>query len=1066
MANYHKRKVISGGAKCGHKNMKLHEISIKRPVAVTMVVLIFVVIGIYALTMLPMEMMPNMELSMGVVVTQYRNVGSAEVENLITKTVESTISSVSGVNSITSQSSEGVSMVMVEFNTGTDMDQAVADMKDKLGMVEDYLPDGAEEPMVLKMDTSAMPIAMMSVSVDGYDLIQAKKYIEDEVQNKLEAVNGVASVNVYGAQDREIEVVVDPEKLFGYGMTLTDLVNAIAAQNQNLPSGSITGMGRNMSIRSVGKFSQLKDIEVVPITTPNGQVIYLRDVASVKDGYADATSYSRLNGEASIQVSITKQSDANTVDVVTAIISALDNIQAQNGNFHYEMTMEQASYIQEAIGSVAQNAVYGALLAVLVLLLFLGSIRSSLVIGIAMPVSIVTTFVGMYFSGMSLNVVSLGGLALGVGMLVDNAVVVLENIFRRRKSYGEDGKTAGMKGAGEVVGAVFASVLTTCIVYVPILFIDNIMAVMFKQLAFTIIFSQTASLLVTFLLVPMLSSRIQSVDKPDRALRFILVPFAKLLDILYRIYEKSLRWALRHRKTFTVGTLTVFVISMIVLGQLGMTLMPSSDEGTVNVSIEMPEGTKLEDTDRLSRQIEKTLADNESVESVSASVGANSMSAMTGATATNTSSITVTLIDKDKRKDTTADVAEQLRQSVAGIAGADITVEAANNTSTGMSSDQIQFRFSSEDDALLERFILQAQQVLAGIDGVTETDTSLSATRSEVRIYIDASKASQYGLTTATASGLVSQAIEGKTASRYTEHGKEYDIIVMYPDSYVEDYNELKSLRIKTPMGQWITLGDIADVKVEQGQVTLNRIDQKRTMTLTGKLYGTDMQSVSTAFHRELAKLGIPEGVSLSTGGSYQVMIDAMSSLLLAIVLGIVLMYMVMAAQFESLSQPFIILFTIPLAMIGVVLSLLLTASPLSVVGCIGILMLVGIIVNNAIVLIDFINTSRKEKPEEARTELIVNAGITRMRPILMTTLTSVLGFLPMAASNASGSEMMQPLAVVLVGGLCVGTLLTLYFIPVMYTFFDNRHNKKQAKKLARRQRREAKRAAAETAGM
>ena len=1036
--------------------MKLHELSVKRPVAVTMIVLIFVVIGAYALTMLPIEMMPDMDLSMAIVVTQYRNVGSSEVENLVTKNVESAVSTVSGINTITSQTSEGVSMVMAQFNTGTDMDKAVADMKDKLGMIESYLPDGADDPMVMKIDTNAMPVAMMSVGVDGYDLIQTKKYIEDDVKGKLEAVSGVASVNVYGAADREIEVIVEPDKMFGYNMSFSDLIGAIAAQNQNLPSGTITGMGKKMSIRSMGKFSDTKQIEEVPLMTSSGQIIYLRDIASVKDGYSEDSSYARLNGEQSLTVSITKQSDANTVDVVNGIKDALNTMKSQNSKFSYEMTMEQASYIEDAISSVAENAIVGGLLAILILLLFLGSIRSSLVIGLSMPVSIITTFIGMYFSGMSLNVVSLGGLALGVGMLVDNSVVVLENIFRRRKEYGEDGPTAGRKGAGEVVGAVAASVITTCIVYVPLLFIDNIMAVMFKQLAFAIIFSQVASLLVTFMLVPMLSAKIKDIDKPTRGLGFILKPFSKLLEHMYSGYNKSLRAILGHRKMFVAATLAVFILSMVVLGQLGMVLMPESDEGTVTVSIEMPQGAKLSDTDEVSRGVENIISQNENVKTVSASIGSNTMSSMTGTAASNTASITVTLVDKDKRRLSSSDVVEQLRKEVGDIAGAKLTFSADSSTMSSMSGNEIQMRYSSNDDASLEEFVLNAQQILSGVKGVTETETSLSETKPEVRVYVNTSKASRYGLSTSAASTLVYQALEGSTASRYTENGKEYDIVVMYPDGYVKDYNELKNLRIKAPTGQWITLGDIADVKVEQGYATLVRVDQKRTVTLTGKLYGTDMQSAKNAYEAELTKIGIPEGISVSDGGSYKTMMDAVNSLFIAILLGIVLMYMVMAAQFESLSEPLIILFTVPLAMIGVVLALALSASPLSVIGCIGILMLIGIVVNNAIVLIDFVNTSKKETPDMPRTDLVVNAGITRMRPVLMTTVTSVLGFLPMAVSTASGSESMRPLAIVLLGGLSIGTLLTLYVIPVMYTLFDDRKNKKAAKRAARRAKKEA----------
>ena len=454
--------------------MKLYELSVRRPVAVVMAVLVFVVLGLYSLSMLSMEMMPEMELSMALVYTSYNNVGSEEVENLVTKTIESAVSSVSGVSSITSQSSEGTSMVMVEFSNGTDMDQAVADMQKNIDMFEAYLPDGTNDPMVMKLDTSMMPVAVMSVSYEGYDLIQTKQFADDNLVNKLEAVSGVASVNVSGAQDKQIEVVVNPQKVFGYNISLSDVASSIAYQNQNLPSGSTTAMSKKMSVKTQGKFKSVKDIETVPIMTSTGQVIYLRDIATVKESYSGASTYARLNDVNAISITITSESDANTVDVVNGIKKVLKNLHSANPKFSYNITMEQASYIEDSISSVAESAVIGCILAILILLLFLGSIKTSLVIGVSMPISVITTFIGMYFSGMTLNVVSLGGLSLGVGMLVDNAVVVLENIFRRRKQFDDHPDEASIKGAKEVVAPVIASVLTTCIVYLPIVFLVNI----------------------------------------------------------------------------------------------------------------------------------------------------------------------------------------------------------------------------------------------------------------------------------------------------------------------------------------------------------------------------------------------------------------------------------------------------------------------------------------------------------------------------------------------------------------------------------------------------------------
>lgn len=1028
--------------------MKLHELSVKRPVAVSMIILIFVVIGAYALTMLPIELMPDMEMTYALVYTSYPNVGSSEVENLVTKNIESAVSSVSGVDTIQSQSSEGTSVVMVSFNAGTDMDKAVSNMKDRIDLIKSYLPDECEDPTVMKLDTSMMSAAMMSVTYDGYDLIQTKQFVEDNLKSRLEAVDGVASVDIAGARDRIIEVEVDPEKIYGYDMSISSIIGAIGAQNTNMPAGSTEGMNRDMSVRALGKFSMVKDIENVPLNTPTGQIIYLKDIASVKDTYSDNSSYARLNGKGSLSISISAESDANTVDVVNGVISVLDSIKDQNPKFKYNMTMEQASYIEDSINSVANNAVSGAFLAILVLLLFLGNVRTSLVIGISMPISVITTFIGMYFSGMSLNVVSLGGLALGVGMLVDNSVVVIENIYRRKTALKEDEYTSSVNGAGEVVGAVAASVITTCIVYVPILFIDNMMAIMFKQLAFSIIFSQIASLIVTFLIIPMFTSKMKNTDKRNEKLSFVLVPFEKMMNYLYGKYTKALASVLRHTKKFMIAVIAIFVVSLIALGSLGMELMPSSDEGMLTVSLEMPQGTKLEDTNALTEKVENIIKKDKNVQTIFSNVGSSgAMGAIMGS-GSNSSSITVTL--KDKRKKSTDDVCQDIRDLLSEITGATVSVEASNSSMSGMSSNELSFEFTGTDDDELKTFTDEAQKLLSNVKGVTETDTSLSETKSEVRIHIDSSRAARYGLNTTTVANLTKYALDGTTASRYTEGGSEYDINIVYPENYVKNYNELKNMQIKAPTGQWISLSDIADVKVEQGYTTLSRVDQKRVITISAKLYGTDMGTATAEFDKALEKHGMPDGISMNMGGSYKIMMDAMKSLLLAILLGIVLMYLVMAAQFENLLQPFIILFTVPLAIIGVALVLFITRTPLSVVGCIGVLMLLGIVVNNAIVLIDFVNTYRKEKPDAPLDTALIDSGITRMRPILMTSLTSVLGFLPMAIAKSGGAEMMQPLALVLVGGLLVGTLLTLFVIPAVFKIFELKKIKGAQKKAAK----------------
>lgn len=1028
--------------------MKLHEISVKKPVAVTMVVLMFVVIGLYALTMLPLEMTPDMELSMAIVATQYPNVGSEEVENMVTKPIENAVASISGVDTISSQSSEGMSMVMVQFANGTDMDKATADMESNIGLIESFLPDGATDPIVVKLDTDMIATAQFSVAYDGYDLVQTKQFVDDVLEAKVKSIDGVASVTVTGSVNRQIDVYVDPAKLYGYNMSLTDVANSIMAQNVNLPAGTTNAMGKKLSARLLGKLDSLEEINSIPLMTSQGQVISLRDIATVEDSFTDVSGIARLNGSDAICVTVSKESDANTVEVVKELYDTLDKLHESNPKFTYNMTMEQGTYIEDSVNSVAENAVTGAFLAILVLLLFLGSIRTSLVIGISMPVSVITTFIGMYFSGMSLNVVSLGGLALGVGMLVDNSVVVLENIFRHRK-LGEDAQKASVSGSGEVVGAVIASVLTTCIVYVPILFIDNMMAIMFKQLAFSIIFSQTASLITTFLLIPMLSSGIKSEKKDrDNKLSLILKSFDRFMDKSYGFYERSLRKILGMRKKFILVIVIAFVVSIISLSFIGMELMPSDDSGIITVNISLPSGTPLEKTDKMTSKIEKLIAENENVKDVFTIVGTgtDAASSVMGGSKSDSASITVSLKEAGDRKDSVQDVEQQIREVISEIAGVETEISAQSMMMVS-SSDEMSVQFSATDDKLLEMYVKDAQKILAEIDGVAETTTSVSDAKYELHIKPNREKALMYGLTPAQTAALIDNVMSGITASRYTDGGSEFDIKLKYPDEYANTFEKLKALRIKSPSGVWVAISDIADISQESGYVTLTRNDQRRVVTLSAKLNGTDLGTATREFDRAMESLPTPDGIMRESAGTFEVMIDAMSQLLVAILLGILLMYMIMAAQFGNLLQPLIILTTIPLAMIGVVLSLIITGSRLSAVSCVGILMLVGIIVNNAIILIEFINTSRQGNTSKTRNELIIQAGLVRMRPILMTSLTSILGFLPMALSGDGGEAMMQPLAVVLLGGLLVGTFLTLYVIPVVYTIVDDKAKKYQQKR-------------------
>lgn len=1026
--------------------MKLHELSVKRPVTAVMAVLVFVTLGLFAVTMLPIEMTPDVSMDMLTVITTYSNVAPSEIESLITDPIEEAVSAVSGVDKISSTSNEGTSMVMVQFTSGTDIDEAKESVKSNIDLVP--LPDDCDDPMIMKLDSSMMPVAMLSFVRDGYSLEETQQFLEDNVESQLESIDGVASVTISGATEREIHVEVDTNKMFGYNISMSQIVSAIASENNNMPGGKVTSSGKDVSVRSVGKFSSIKEISSVPITTPSGQIIYLDDVAQIKDSSSDVTSIARLDGKDALSIMIQKETDANTVDVVNGIKKVIENVKNQYDGCDYNFTFEQGSYIENSIDSVKSSAYLGGFLAIVILFMFLSSLKTSLIIGITMPVSILITFVAMYFKGMSLNIVSLGGLALGVGMLVDNAIVVLENIFRRRKDLGEDKITSAIKGSGEVFGAVVASVLTTCIVYVPMLFVDGMMIQMFKEFAFVIIFSQCASLVTTFLLIPMLSSKIENVDVSSGLATKILKPFTICLKKVSDAYGKFLKVVLSKRKLTLLIAAVLFVGSFAVLGSLGMELMPASDEGQISVTADLPLGSKIETADELSRQLESIATENTNVETVFSSIssGGSSMFSSSG------TSISLYLTLADNRKDSTDDVVEQIRDAFSDVTGADISVEASSTTGTSMgTSSGVSFTLLGDDMDTLSEYAEQAEEVLKNIDGTREVTTSISETKTEARIYLDREKVAHYGLNTQAASSLIYAAVSGTTASTYMENGSEYDIKVKFPETYNDTYEALKNIKLKAGTGQWITINDIGKISLEEGYNSISHQDKKRVVTVSAQIYDTDMNTVTKAFNTEFAKINAPDGCSMQAGGSFETMQETFSSLLLAIFIGILLMYMVMAAQFESYTQPLIIMGSLPMSIIGVTLALAIDGKPVSMMSIIGILMLMGMIVNNAIVLIDFINELKREEPDLDRTSMVVKAGLTRLRPVLMTTLTSVLGFLPMVVSTSEGSEMLRPLAVVLLGGLAMGTVLTLIFVPVVYTLFDDAGKKIKAARTRRR---------------
>lgn len=1000
--------------------MKLSDFSIKRSVTTAMIILMVLLIGSVALSRLSLDLFPDITFPGAAIITTYEGVGSEEIENLITKQIESSVATVEGVEGITSTSSMGSSTVVVEFNWGRDMDFAVQDLREQVDLISSMsLPENADSPMIFKFDPSMIPIMNYGVSAQGLEIDELKEEVDDELIPRLERISGVAQVNMQGGLTREIIVSLKRDRLNHYNLDFDTITNIVRAENVNVSAGDVLQGDKEFLVRTVGKFSNLDEIRNINVPVGNGQ-IKLSDVAEVRDGFADLTTLSRTNGERSLSLSIQKQTDANTVEVASAVREEIDQIRNDYPNYSFSIAMDQSEFIENSIASVSQNAVLGGLLAVIILFLFLRNIRSTIIIATAMPISIIGTFILMYFAGVNLNVISLGGLALGVGMLVDNGVVVLENIYRYR-SMGEGKIEAAREGASEVGMAIAASTVTTVVVFLPIVFVEGMAGQLFKDLALTVAFSLIASLMVALTLIPMLASKILKVkpkelDKNNKEGR------------IKRIYRGALSRALKHRWVFVLLLVILLVGSFALAPQLGFEFMPSTDRGAFSVSYELPVGTALSRSNEVSTEIESALMNIEEVKTIIATVGSGSQR-MSTSTSSHLGNISVDLVDLAERDRSTAEVMEEIRQSI-NIPDVDLSVEEQQGMSGG--GAPVNVKLLGDDLDILERESAKAVAAIEDIEGLREIEDSFSEGQPEYQIKVNRSIASRFGLNVSQIANTVRTAINGSTATRYEVAGDEYDIRVRLEEDQIEQMSQVPELNIQTAAGQMIPLSRIASLEITEGPVEILRKDQERHSEITADIHGVDLATVMDQIQSRLSEVELPDGYRFSYEGEFADMQESFSSLGMAFGLAIILIYMVMASQFESLVHPFTIMFTIPLAVIGVIFGMYLTNSIVSVASILGLITLAGIVVNNAIVMVDYINQLRRKGTEKI--EAIITAGTVRLRPIMMTALTTILGLLPIAMGIGEGSESTQPMGIVIVSGLTFATFLTLFVIPIFYS--------------------------------
>lgn len=1055
--------------------MRLSELAVRRPVTVLMMIFIVLILGFVSFTKIPLDLMPEMEIPVAVVITNYPGVGPQEVEKLITQPLEEAVGTTENIDSLSSVSSEGSSMIMTLFDFGVDMDSATLELREKVDLVKGRLPTDAGEPMVLKFDPTAMPVMMLSLSAGNMSPSELQTLAEDTIKPRLERAEGVVSVEIIGGVNDIVEIRASSEKLQGYGISLDYIAGILRAENFSMPGGSVKKGNQELTVKTTGEFDSVEEIQQLLITLPNGTAVQLNDLAEVELKTNEPTTISKVNGKNSIDMMLSKQSGTNTVRVSEAAHKEIDSLQKELVGTEIVTVFDTADYVKQSLSSVLYNGYAGGLMAIIILYLFLRNLRTTFIIAAAIPISVIASFCLIYFSGVTLNMMTLGGLALGIGMLVDNAIVVLENIYRFRQN-GYSRIESAVKGSSEVSMAIIASTATTLAVFLPIVFVQGLTSTIFKQLAMTVSFSLVASLLVAVTLVPMLCSKFLKVDRSKHKMdgfeailkaeggqtfdyennhkksimsKFftfdkVYQKFDKVFEKVLSIYGNMLSWALVHRKKVIAIATIAFFACMGSLALVGAEFFPTSDEGFVQISVRLSDGAELENTMAVMEEIESKIGDSiPEIETIFLEAGYTGD--MSGSARANSGTMYIQLSDMSERQRGVEEISDIIRSRVMDTPGAEIKVAPMESMGMGGGGAPINISIHGDDLDTLKMIGDDFKNILNGIEGTREVESSYEDGIPEVEITVDRATATEYGLSASQIAQAVKGVISGTTATQFKYEGSEIDVIIKGDEYYNENMQGLEQIPINTSLGFPVALGQVAEVNIKRGPVSINRQDQERVISVSSQLSGRDVGTVSAEIQTALAEYQMPDKYSYKMGGDQEEMVEAFSDLGLALVLAIILVYMVMASQFESLLFPFIIMFSMPLGFAGGIFGLFAAGKPLSVPAIIGLIMLAGIVVNNAIVLVDYINTRRRVFGED-RDTAIIKAGPIRLRPILMTTLTTVLAMVPLSLGIGEGSEMSSPLAIVVVWGLSLSTLVTLLVIPVMYTLFDDVSEKVKGK--------------------
>lgn len=1032
--------------------MNFGRFSVKRPVTIIMVVVIMLMFGMVSLSMMSVDLLPDMDLPIMLVYTTYDGAGAEEVESKVTKVIEQQCAAISGIDTISSTSGAGVSTVLLYFNYGTNLDEATNSVRDALNMADMIMPEDVGDSNIMKMSMDALPIMYISIASDtDRDIDEIRKIVDETVAPRIERIEGVAAATAVGGNTQQVHIVLDPDRLANYGLSVGSISQIIQMENNTAAGGYVAQGSRDILVRIDGEYQSLAEIGNTPITLQTGGIIHLSDVAEISFAESKTTSYVHVDGKNVVAIAVQKESDGNTVSIDRDVHKAIAELQGQvYDDIVISVPYSGAEMIQQSIDNVKSNLFLAAAISTLIIFMFLGNIRGMLIIGLAIPFSLITTFNLLYFGGYTLNMITLGAMALSVGMIVDNSTVILENIYRHWMM-GKSRLRAAVDGTQEITSAVVASTLTTAAVYIPMVFISGMAAEILKPFGWTMCFAIFGSLLVSLTLVPMMASRVlKKYDGNGKGF------FGHIANGCYRYegwfnkrfkkfvnkYGKCLVWTLNHKKISLLAVSVMLILSIAITPLIGMELIPAQDYGQVSLTVELPNGSKLDEILAAAEEVEDIANSMPEVEMTYTMIGSTGGMSMDGSTS-NTATMTVMLIDKNDREMSAVDVAKALEDKCSMIAGAKVT--ASSFDMSQLSGSAIEVQLKGNNSTSLAMLAEEVENVMKGIDGTSNVTNSLKDGNEELTVYINRERATYYNVSTSTIMSTVQLALNGAKVSKYKGGADEEDIIVKLPDYMTESVEDLRQLKVPSNTGGQVPLEEVATIERTIGQTAISRMDQSRVETVSCDVYGRDLGSVSNDIKKALANVAVPANCTIDYGGSDAEMVKALTDIGKIILLAVVMVYGVMACQFESFVSPLIIMFSVPVMFIGVFGGLLITGETINIMSMMGILLLVGVVVNNAIVLVDYVQVQRREGM--CRREAIINSGKTRMRPILMTTLTTVLAMLPQFLSNGDGAEMFRPMAVTVIFGLSFSTVISLFVVPIIYEMVDKHREKRRNKR-------------------